>query len=184
VILGVAPPAFVGNTVFFHQVHLVEVRGWSMEAFASSFALMASTTFVAALVSGQLADRSSGTALLPFHLLPLGLGCLLLGGLAAPWSAFAFMALFGLSNGFSLTLFGTIWPEMYGLRHLGAIRALLVAIMVCASAVGPGLAGFLIDRGVGFPGQVIAMGVYCLAISVAMRNVPRRVRARAIVARG
>jgi hypothetical protein len=88
------------------------------------------------------------------------------------------MALFGLSNGFSLTLYGSIWPEIYGLKHLGAIRAVLVAIMVFASAMGPGLAGFLIDRGVSYPAQIIAMGAYCVAISVVMRHVSRRVKAR------
>jgi sugar phosphate permease len=181
VILGVMPLAFIGNTIFFHQVYLVELRGWSLEAFASSFFLMASMTFVFALISGQLVDRFSGVALLPFYLLPLALACLLLGSVEAQWSAFGFMALFGLSNGFSLTLYGSIWPEIYGLKHLGAIRAVLVAIMVFASAMGPGIAGFLIDRGVSYPAQIIAMGVYCVVISVVIRHVPRRVKARSAV---
>lgn len=182
VILGVMPLAFIGNTVFFHQVYLVELRGWSLEVFASSFVVMASMTFVFALVSGQLVDRFSGVTLLPFYLLPLALACLLLGSFEAPWSAFAFMALFGLSNGFSLTLYGSIWPEIYGLRDLGSIRAVLMALMVLASAIGPGLAGLLIDRGVSYPAQIIAMGLYCLLISFVMRGVVRRVKARAVMA--
>jgi hypothetical protein len=40
-------------------------------------------------------------ALLPYYLLPLGLACILLGGFGAPWGAFAFMALYGISDGFS-----------------------------------------------------------------------------------
>ncbi|HET8727260.1 MAG TPA: MFS transporter [Alphaproteobacteria bacterium] len=182
VILGVMPLAFIGNAIFFHQVHLVELRGWSLEIFASSFVLMASTTFVFALVSGHLVDRFSARALLPFYLLPLGLGCFLLGRVEAEWAAFAFMALFGLSNGFSLTLYGSLWPETYGVRHLGSIRALLTAIMVFVSAMGPGIIGILIDRGVGLPAQIVAMGVYCVAISVVMRHVSRRVKARAVPA--
>jgi MFS family permease len=71
VILGVMPLAFIGNTVFFHQIYLIELRGWSLEVFAASFILMASMTFVFALISGQLVDHFSGVALLPFYLLPL-----------------------------------------------------------------------------------------------------------------
>jgi sugar phosphate permease len=182
VILAMMPPAFIGNTIFFHQVYLVELRGWSLEVFVSSFTLYASMTIVFALLSGYLVDRFSALALLPFYLLPLGLACVLLGSVDAQWIAFAFMALYGLSNGFSLTLFGSLWPEIYGLKHLGSIRAVIVAILVFASAMGPGVSGFLIDHGASYPAQIIAMGIYCLVISIAMRPVSRRLRARAIAA--
>jgi hypothetical protein len=49
---------------------------------------------------------------------------------------------------------------------------------VLASAAGPGLTGFLIDRGVDCPAQIIAMGSYCLLISFVMLYVSRRVRGR------
>ncbi|MFC1231392.1 hypothetical protein [Streptomyces sp. Sce081] len=38
----------------------------------------------------------------------------------------------------SLSLFGTVWPEVYGTRHLGAVRSPVVAVLVFASALGPG----------------------------------------------
>lgn len=135
-------------------------------------------TIVFTLVSGQLIDRISGMALLPFYLIPLGLGCVLLGSGGEPWICFAFMALYGLSNGFSFTLFGALWPEIYGTRHLGSIRAVIIAILVFASAAGPGLAGLLIDGGIGYPSQVVAMGIYCLLVSAAMIPVSGRLKAR------
>ncbi len=181
VILAMAPPALIGNTIFFHQVYLVELRGWSLEVFASSFTLYASLTIVFALASGQLVDRVSALALLPFDLLPLGLACLVLGNAGAQWSAFVFMALYGVSNGFSLTLFGSLWPEIYGLGHLGSIRAVITAILVFASAMGPGITGFLIDRGVSYPAQITAIAAYCVVISAVMRQATHRLRARAIV---
>ena len=54
---------FIATTIFFHQVYLVELRGWSIEIFASSFTVMALTTIGFALVSGHLIDRFSGVAL-------------------------------------------------------------------------------------------------------------------------
>ena len=178
VMLAMAPPAFIGNTIFFHQVHLAELRGWPPEVFASSFTLYAAMTIVFTLVSGQLVDRISGVALLPFYLLPLGLGCVVLGGGGEPWTCFVFMALYGISNGFSFTLFGSLWPELYGVGSLGSIRAVIMAMLVFASAAGPGLAGLLIDAGVGYPWQVVALGIYCLLVSAAMVPVASRLKAR------
>jgi MFS family permease len=178
VMLAMIPPALIGNTVFFHQVYLVGLRGWKLEVFASSFTVMAGMTVVFSLVAGQLVDRLSAVVLLPFYLLPMGLGCVVLGCVHESWGAFAFMALFGLSNGFSLSLFGALWPEIYGLAHLGSIRSIIVATLVFVSAVGPGVSGLLIDRGVSYPALLVGLGGYCILVSVLMLNVSRRVRVR------
>lgn len=179
-LLGVMAPGFIGTTIFFHQVYLVELRDWSLEVFASSFTFMASMTVVFALVAGQLVDRFSATALLPSFLIPLGAACLVLASFDGQWSAFAFMGLLGISYGFSSTLFGAVWPEVYGLKHLGSIRALTVAIMVFATAMGPGLTGYLIDLGVSYPLQIAFMGFYCLGASGLMLYVSRRLVGRSL----
>jgi MFS family permease len=171
--LAVMAPSFIVTVVFFHQVYLVESRGWSMEAFAASFAVGAAVNSGFTLLAGQLIDRFSGVSLLPIVLLPLGAACLVLGTVELQWSAFAFMALLGVSNGLSTTLFGAVWPEIYGLKNLGSIRALIVSASVLASAIGPGLTGYLIDRGVNYPGQIVTMGLYCIGVSLLMVPVSR-----------
>lgn len=177
--LGVMAPAFIVTTIFFHQVYLVELRGWSLGVFAASFTVSALVNSVFTLVSGHLIDRFSGLALLPFVLVPLGVACFILAMLEASWVPFLFMAFLGFSNGLSTTLFGALWPEVYGMKHLGAIRALIFSAVVFASAAGPGITGFLIDRGVSYPGQLLTMGAYCLAVSVLLLPIARRLRARA-----
>jgi MFS family permease len=176
--LAVMAPSFIVTVIYFHQVYLVELRGWSMEVFAASFAVTAVVNTIFTLLSGQLIDRFSGVALLPFVLLPLGAACLVLGLVEAQWSAFAFMAFVGMSNGLSTTLFGAIWPEIYGLKHLGSIRALVVSFTVLASALGPGLTGFLIDAGVDYAGQIVALGLYCIGVSLLMWPISRKLTLR------
>lgn len=176
--LGVMAPSFIVTSIFFHQVYLVELRGWSLQLFASAFLVSALVNSVFTLVSGALIDRFSGLGLLPGVLLPLAAGCFVLGVWPSASAPFLFMALLGLSNGLSTTLFGAVWPEVYGLAHLGAIRALVVSATVLASAAGPGITGYLIDRGVSYPGQLVAMGCYCLLASLVLLHVCRRVRAR------
>ncbi|MGF3024783.1 MFS transporter [Methylobacterium aquaticum] len=174
-LLAMLPPSFISNTIFFHQVHLAESRGWPPEVLAAAFPPYAAATFVFLLVAGRLVDRFSALALLPLYLVPFGLACLTLGGVGAPWAAFAFMLLYGVTDGISLTLFGALWPEVYGTRHLGAIRGAIVAMMVLGTALGPFLSGLLIDAGVPFAGIVTGMGLYCLGISGVLLLVRRRV---------
>jgi len=183
-LMGVLAPGFIGTTIFFHQIYLVELRGWSLEVFASSFTFMAVTTVTFALLAGQLVDRFSAIALLPSFLFPLAAACLVLGLTEAQWTVFVFMGLVGLSYGFQHTLFGALWPEMYGLKHLGAIRSITIAMGVLATAVGPGLTGVLIDFDISYPAQIVAMGLYCLGAGLLMIYVSRRLQERALSSPG
>lgn len=179
VISGVLAPAFIGTSVFFHQVHLAEIKGWQPSLIASAFSLMAVCTVVVGLVSGRLIDAVGSLLLLPWFLLPLALACLLLAHVDASSGAWWFMAMLGVSYGISSSLFGALWPELYGTAHLGAVRSLVFAAMVMSSALGPGVTGSLIDLGVGFEEQLAAMAIYCLLAAFLMALVTRRLQARA-----
>lgn len=178
-LMGILAPPFIGTTIFFHQIYLVELRGWSLPVFASAFSVMPVTTIIFILIAGPMIDRFSAVRLLPVFLIPLGLCCFVLGYFEAQWSAFVFFALIGVSYGFSATLFGAIWPELYGTKHLGAIRAVTVALAVFCTAAGPGLTGWLIDKGVSYPGQIMVMGIYCFAVFVLMIFVVAALQRRA-----
>ncbi|MEO0883262.1 MAG: MFS transporter [Pseudomonadota bacterium] len=161
-LVGVLAPPFIGTTIFFHQDYFIELRGYNPLAFASAFPLMAATTVTFALICGQMVDRFGALKLLPFFLLPLAAASAVAGVLDAVSGIYIFMFLLGVSYGFTSTLLGALWPEIYGLKHLGSIRAIIVAAMVFSTALGPGLTGALIDAGIELPGQLIAMSVWCL----------------------
>ena len=175
---GVLAPAFIGTSVFFHQVHIAEIKQWAPTVFPAAFVVMSVCTLVSGLVAGQLIDRFTARRVLPVFLLPQAVACAILASSSAPGSAWVFMALLGLSYGFSSTLFGSIWPEIYGSRHLGAIRSMIHAFMVFASALGPGLTGALIDAGIGFERQLVWMSVYCLLIVGVLYSVSRHLHRR------
>ena len=167
-LLSVLAPAFIGTSVFFHQAHLVEAKGWPEGTFATAFVLLAVATIGSTLVGGWLVDKLSSKSLLVFFLLPMALGCFILGSSANSSAIFGFMALLGGSYGLSSALFGTIWPEIYGTRNLGSIRSIAVAAMVFASALGPGITGWCIDHEITFSRQLIFMGSYCVIASLFM----------------
>ncbi len=176
---GVLAPPFIGTTVFFHQDYLIELRGYDPLAFAAAFPLMAGTTICFALLSGALIDRFGAIRLLPFFLLPLAVAAFVTGVLTPIWGVYVFMFLLGISYGFTSTLVGALWPEVYGVRSLGGIRAIVVAAMVFATALGPGLTGSLIDRGIVLPDQMIWMGLWCLMACAILGVTSPHLRARA-----
>jgi MFS family permease len=179
---GIFAPGFIGTTIFFHQVYLVELRDWSLEIFAASFTFMAAMVVTFSLIAGYLVDRFSAVAMLPTFLIPLGLACMALASIEAQWGSILFMGLLGISYGFQNTLFGALFPEIYGLKYLGAIRAFIVAILVFGTAAGPGLTGYLIDIGVSYPFQIFVMGAYCFGACALLYFVSRALAARALPA--
>ncbi|GAD56236.1 permeases of the major facilitator superfamily [Limimaricola cinnabarinus LL-001] len=66
----------------------------------------------------------------------------------------------GFGTGAQAVLPGAFWAEFYGTRHIGAIKSAAAAVMVFGSAVGPGISGLLIDRGVDFPDQMLGIAAY------------------------
>ncbi len=176
---GVLAPAFIGTSVFFHQVHLAQIKLWAPTVVASSFVVMSVTSIGVGLLVGQLIDRFSARIMLPLFLCPLGIGCASLGYFDTPWSMQVFMFFLGASYGISSAVFGSIWPEIYGTRHLGSIRAIVSAAMVFASALGPGITGWFIDRGIGFERQLFFMSAYCLLMMLILFPISRVLAGRA-----
>lgn len=167
-LVGVLAPPFIGTTIFFHQDYLVELRGYDELAFAAAFPVMALTTVVFSLISGQLIDRFGAIRLLPIYLLPLSFACLAVGLLTPLWGIYAFMFLVGVSYGFTAPLVGALWPEVYGVQNLGSVRSIAVAASVAATAIGPGLTGYFIDRGLSLPTQMLFCCVWCVLASVVL----------------
>jgi len=165
---GVLAPAFIGTTIFYHQNYLTALHDWPPQLFATSLLVMALTTVGFALLTGAAIDRFGATLVLPIFLLPLASACFALAYSGPEITLFIVMVLLGISYGISSTLFGSLWPEIYGLTNLGAVRSITVSAAVLATAIGPGLTGTLIDRGMSLPAQMMFLGFYCLLAACAM----------------
>ncbi|MEM8839857.1 MAG: MFS transporter [Pseudomonadota bacterium] len=178
VLIAVLTPGFIGTTLLFHQVHIIETKGWPFEVYAASYAIMSVSTLIFAILYGGWIDRFGAVRMMPTYLIPLGLACLLIAFVDEAWVIAVFMAIFGISYGGSIAVLGALWPEIYGTRHLGAIRSYVIALQVFATAAGPGITGILIDRGVALTSQFFVMGLYCFAAFVLMLAVSNRLMRR------
>jgi predicted MFS family arabinose efflux permease len=175
---GVLAPPFIGTIIFYHQDYLTALNGWPPRYYAMSLSVMALTTITFALLGGVIIDRFRAATVLPVFLLPLAATCFVFAASGPPASLLVAMVLLGMSYGFSSTLFGAVWPEVYGTAHLGSIRSSIVSAMVFATAAGPGLTGMLIDRGISLPTQMTWFGSYCLLAALAVSFASARLRER------
>jgi MFS family permease len=80
--------------------------------------------------------------------MPLGLALLALAFFDHPIVALVFMVGYGITAGARSTIVNTLWAEIYGVIHLGAIRAVVQSAIVVSSGLAPVAFGFLIDAGV------------------------------------
>lgn len=159
-------PGFIGTVVFFHQVHIAQAKGWTLTAMAPGYSVFATTTVIAALAAGWAADRFGAQRLLTILLLPMGIGVALIGPAQQVAGWYLALGFIGMTQGTASALWGVLLPTAYGTKNLGAIRSLATTIMVVSTAIGPGITGILIDRGVDFPTQSLWMGAWCIVLMV------------------
>jgi MFS family permease len=154
------PMLFTG--FMFHQVHLVESKGWSLAVWGSLYTLYAVTSTVMKLFTGVLVDRFGAIRLVPLVPLPMGLGLLILASADGLAVAIVFMVLLGVTVGSYATVSSPFFAEKYGTLHMGAIKSVTTAIMVFSSAIAPVLMGWLIDAGVSMELQALGSLAYVL----------------------
>ena len=147
VLPAVLAPSFIITGLFFHQAHLAEAKGWSLALLATAFIGYSVVQTLTNITIGPVIDRIGAVRLLPFMLLPLGCGLLVLSASNHPAIAHLYMLAAGVSVGIVSTTTAAMWAEVYGTTHLGAIRALTTSLGVLSSALSPVLMGWMIDEG-------------------------------------
>ena len=154
--LYLAPP-FLLTGMFFHQVQLADARSWHIETLAAAFSLYAFFKIIVSLLAGVLIDRYSALRLMPFAAVPLVMAFgLLVSPNDSALTPFIYMGLIGANLGMVGPISGGLWPELFGTKHLGAIRSLTSPIAIMSTAAAPVLFGIALDAGVSF--ETLALG--------------------------
>ncbi len=170
-ILG--PGAF-NTAFFFHQVHLAEIKGWAHVELVALFPLYTAVAVASMVGSGWALDRVGAARLMPVTQMPLVAAYLLFAGATGPAAMIAGFACLGLAVGAQSTLPSAFWAEAYGTAALGAIRAVITAVMVLGSALGPGITGAGIDLGFGLESQFLAIaGFFAVSTGLVALGVAR-----------
>lgn len=159
---GLMAPSLILTAMFFHHLNLADEKGWSHQWITSSYIIYAVITTVTSLLSGVLIDRLGAVRLMPVMLLPLIIAMGILWGFDSKWVVWPYMILAGINVGVVLTATSALWAELYGARYLGAIKSLVQATGVFATALGPVTMGVLVDWGMRFDQVCLIFAIYAL----------------------
>ena len=151
---------WIATGVFVYQSFILSSKGWGPYIIAQSFMVYSITSVITLFVAGFLIDKFTSRKLLIYMNVPLLLSAGVLFYFKNPVSSFFFLGLIGISNGLANVLGSSTWAEIYGVRHIGSIKALTTALMVFATAFGTALFGFLIDKGLSIENISIISGTY------------------------
>ena len=165
------PWIFTGFAVF--QSFIQTSKGWGPYVIAQSFMSYSILSVLTLFLSGFLIDKFTSRKLLIYMNIPLLLAVIVLILFDTSITAFIFLGLVGISNGFANILGSSTWAELYGVKYLGSIKALTTALMVFATAFGTALFGFLID--IGFTvGNIAAVSGLYISLSLILLFLVRK----------
>ena len=153
---------WIATGTFVYQSFITNSKGWGQYVIAQSFMSYSVLSVITLLVSGFLVDKFTSRRLLIYMNIPLFLSVLVIIYFNSPISAFIFLGLIGISNGLANLLGSSIWAEIYGVKHIGSIKALTTALMVFATAFGTALFGVLIDYGFSIEKIAVVSGIYII----------------------
>ena len=157
---------WITTGIFVYQSFILSSKNWGPFVIAKSFMAYSILSVITLFIAGVLIDKFTSRKILIYMNLPLLLSSIIIIFFDTPSIAFLFLGLIGISNGFANVLGSSTWAEIYGVKHIGSIKALTTALMVFSTAFGTALYGFLIDKGFSIEQIATISGSY-IAISLA-----------------
>ena len=138
---------WIATGTFVYQSFILNSKNWGPYIIAQSFMAYSVLSVITLIISGILIDKFTSRKLIIYMNIPLLISVFVIMYFNHPFTAFIFLGLIGISNGFANVLGSSTWAEIYGVKYIGSIKALTTALMVFATAFGTALFGFLIDNG-------------------------------------
>ena len=138
---------WIATGTFVYQSFILSSKNWGPYIIAQSFMAYSIFSVITLIISGVLIDKFTSRKLIIYMNIPLLISVFIIIYFNHPFTSFIFLGLIGISNGFANVLGSSTWAEIYGVKHIGSIKALTTALMVFATAFGTALFGLLIDKG-------------------------------------
>jgi MFS family permease len=135
--LGAALYGLVASGIGLFNESILAERGFGSDAYYQTLVVTAMTALVGNFLGGWLAKHVQLTRLMALSLFILAAGLIALPHLASLALVMAWATAMGLGGGLVMVLFFSVWPAVFGRRHLGRIQGMAQALTVLASAMGP-----------------------------------------------
>ena len=159
-------PSLIMTAMFFFPAEIAKAKGWSNLWVTGHYWVYSLTAVAVTISSGVLIDRFSARRVVPKFLIPLAIALFVLTLSDHHFMVWPFMFFMGASSGLYFTGLSALWAELYGAKHLGAIKSLTNAVMVFSSALGPALVGSLLNWQIDFSVICLVLAGICIFATV------------------
>tara|TARA_A100000164_G_scaffold323824_1_gene307890 strand:- start:1455 stop:2180 length:726 start_codon:yes stop_codon:yes gene_type:complete len=159
---------WIATGIFVYQSFILSSKNWGPYVIAQSFMVYSILSVITLFIAGYLIDKFSSRKLLIYMNLPFLLSLILITVFDDPVISFLFLGLIGISNGLANVLGSSTWAEVYGVKHIGSIKALTTSLMVFSTAFGTAVFGLLIDNGFSIEEISIISGTYVFLALIAL----------------
>jgi MFS family permease len=173
--LGTALYGLVASGIGLFNESILAERGFGARVYYQTLGVTAITALAGNFLGGWLAGRVSLTKLLSVSLFILALGLVALPHVTTLLHVMVWAGTMGIGGGIVMVLFFSVWPRVYGRRHLGRIQGSAQALTVLASAVGPLLLAWCVAWTGSYQGmfRVLAATIGTMAIAALRVPLPR-----------
>ena len=143
---GTALYGLVASGIGLFNESILAQRGFGAEVYYQTLVVTALTALAGNFLGGWVAIRAPLGRLMAVALFVLSLGLVALPHVSTRLEVMAWATAMGLGGGLVMVLFFSVWPRLFGRRHLGRIQGAAQALTVVASAVGPLLLAWCVER--------------------------------------
>jgi len=143
---GTALYGLVASGIGLFNESILAQRGFGAEVYYQTLVVTALTALAGNFLGGWVAVRAPLGRLMAVALSVLSLGLVVLPHVSTRPQVMAWATAMGFGGGLVMVLFFSVWPRLFGRRHLGRIQGAAQALTVVASAVGPLLLAWCVDR--------------------------------------
>ncbi len=143
--IGTALYGLVASGIGLFNESILSERGFGAGVYYQTLVVTALTALVGNFAGGWLARSVSLARLMGISLLVLAGGVAALPHVVTMAHVMAWATAMGLGGGLVMVLFFTVWPRVFGRRHLGRIQGTAQALTVVASALGPLLLAWCVE---------------------------------------
>ena len=170
--VGTALYGLVASGIGLFNESILAQRGFGADVYYQTLAITAMTALVGNFGGGWLATRVALNRLMAVSLLVLAGGLVALPHVSTSLHVALWATAMGLGGGLVMVLFFTVWPRVFGRRHLGRIQGAAQALTVLASALGPLLLAWCVDRTGSYAAMFRLLAGAIAAVAVAALVVP------------
>ena len=179
---GAALYGLVASGIGLFNESILAERGFGANVYYMTLATTAMSALAGNFAGGWLATRMPLERLLAFSLAILTLGLAALPHVSRLAHVIAWALAMGVGGGFVMVLFFSIWPRIYGRRHLGRIQGIAQAMTVVASAIGPVLLAWCVAATGSYAAmfRILAAVIAAIALGALVISMPPKAATPAV----